>query len=246
MSDAGGATSGDVVSYSPQPARRGAARTVSWWAKAWLRAVEESAYDAADLRAGRSLARAGAVGGISLGPGQAVAAVGDSSGRSSGLWTVEARLPVLDEASQETLVEVVAAESGRVGALLDGDLPHPLVEHAEEAGVELLPYGAELATSCTCEPWLDPCPHAVAVLHQVAWLLDGDPLVLLHLRGLPRERLLSRLHEHTTARSVPVAPDDEDSLDEVALDTALDAALRARQVLDLLEESDDLAIDRLF
>ncbi len=39
----------------------------------------------------------------------------------------------------EALVETVAAEAGRIAALLAGDLPHALVEHAEEAGVELLP-----------------------------------------------------------------------------------------------------------
>ena len=27
----------------------------------------------------------------------------------------------------------------------------------EEAGVELLPFGGELGSACTCERWLDPC-----------------------------------------------------------------------------------------
>ena len=63
-----------------------------------------------------------------------------------------------------TLVEVVAAEAGRAPALLAGELPHPLVEHAEEAGVELLPFGGELEASCTCDAWLDPCVHALALM----------------------------------------------------------------------------------
>ena len=41
------------------PRRRGGAGT--WWSKAWGRAVEESAFAVAELRRGRSLARAGEV-----------------------------------------------------------------------------------------------------------------------------------------------------------------------------------------
>ena len=89
----------------------------------------------------------------------------------------------------------MAAEAGRVAALLAGDLPHTLVEHAEEAGVELLPYGGELGSTCTCDAWIDPCPHALAVMYQLAWLVEDDPFVLLHLRGLARDDLLARLHE---------------------------------------------------
>jgi len=53
--------------------------------------------------------------------------------------------------------------------------------------VELLPYGSELGSTCTCEAWADPCPHALAVMYQLAWLMEDDPFVLLHLRGLGRD-----------------------------------------------------------
>ena len=121
-------------------------------------------------------------------------------------WTVVGAVPVLDGAGAEAFVETVAAESGRVAALLAGDLPHALVEHAEEAGVELLPYGGELGATCTCEAWTDPCPHALAVLLQLGQLLDEDPFVLLHLRGLPREELLARLHALDVGAAPPPSP----------------------------------------
>jgi uncharacterized Zn finger protein len=124
----------------------------------------------------------------------------------------------------EALVEAVAAEAGRVAALLAGELPHTLVEHAEEAGVELLPYGGELGSTCTCDAWTDPCPHALAVLYQLAWLLEDDPFVLLHLRGLARDDLLARLHERTVTEAA--APDEDPDLD-----VAVDAALRAAALL---------------
>jgi uncharacterized Zn finger protein len=110
-----------------------------------------------------------------------------------------------------------------VAALLSGDLPYTLVEHAEEAGAELLPYGGELTSSCTCDHWTDPCTHALAVLQQLAWLVEADPFVLLQLRGLPRDELLGRLH----ARTVEPAEDDD-----ADLDAAVEAALYAARLLE--------------
>jgi uncharacterized Zn finger protein len=212
-----------TVVLPASPPRRAAARASRWWGKAWVRGVEESSYSPADLVAGRSLARSGRIGQISVSPGRFVAAVEDARG----LWAVLGELPVLEPDAAAALVEAVAAETGRVAALLAGDLPYELVEHAEEAGVELLPYGSELTTSCSCEAWTDPCPHALAVMYQLAWLLDADPLVLFHLRGLPRDELLARLHG--LAPSPP--PVDADAHLDTDLDTAAEAALRAAALL---------------
>lgn len=199
-------------------ARRGGARAATWWGKAWVRAVEEAAYADADLRAARALARGGHVGQIATEPGRFVASVEDARG----LWTVDGAVPVLDDAALAAVVETVAAEAGRVATLLAGDLPHDLVEQAEEAGAELLPSGPELGGSCGCDHWAEPCVHALAVLYQLAWLVDADPLLLLALRGLPRDDLLGRLH----ARQAPVVDADRD------LDLAVEAALYAARILD--------------
>jgi uncharacterized Zn finger protein len=197
--------------------RRGAARATTWWGKAWVRAVEEAAYADADLKAARSLARAGHVGRIGTEPGRFVASVEDSRG----LWTVDGTVPLLDDAGVAALVETVAAEAGRVAALLAGELPHDLVEQAEEAGAELLPSGPELGGVCGCDHWAEPCVHALAVLYQLAWLVDADPLLLFQLRGLPRDDLLGRLH----GRQVEPVDTDRD------LDLAVEAALYAATIL---------------
>jgi uncharacterized Zn finger protein len=223
-----------AVVHPRMSARRGGRRATTWWGRAWTRAVEESAYGEREQRTARALARAGAVGGITVDAGSVVASVEDDDG----LWTARVALPVLDDAGMTALVEVVAAEAGRAPALLAGELPHPLAEHAEEAGVELLPYGGELDATCTCEAWLDPCAHALALMSQVTWLLERDPLVLLHLRGLPRDDLLARLHD----RAAPAAPDDTADAD---LDIAADAAARAARLLDLLDDP-DTPVDHLF
>jgi len=228
----------------PRQAPRRSPRTTGWWAKAWLRAVEEAAYDEADLRAGRRLARGGRVGGIIVDTGGYVAAVEDPRGA----MTVSGTVPVLDEASSAALVETVAATPGRVAALLAGELPHDLVEHAEQMGVELLPYGGELAGVCTCDHWVYPCAHALAVLTQLGWLLDDDPLVLFALRGLPREELLARLHRLDLRRHDARTPDATGegsgegpggAVDD--LDVALEAALRAARMLREAEQGQALA-----
>lgn len=209
------------------PARRGGGAG-TWWSKAVLRAVEEAAFGEKDLRRGRTLARAGAVGAITVSEGAAVAAVTDGQDA----WTVQVTVPVLDEGDAAAFTELVAAESGRVGALLAGQLPHALVEAVEEAGVELLPYGGELGSACTCDAWLDPCPHALAVLTQLAWLIQADPFVLTHLRGLSRDRVLRDLHRVTQPRTTGAAsPEDPPAGEPDDLAVAEDAAVRAVRLL---------------
>jgi uncharacterized Zn finger protein len=201
-----------------------------------VRAVEEASYSSADLRVARRTSRAGQVGQIMVEPGRFVASVEDARG----LWTVAGTVPVLDDSAREALVETVAAEAGRIGALLSGDLPHTLVEHAEEAGVELLPFGSELGSECTCGGWTQPCPHALAVLYQLTWLLEADPFVLLHLRGLPRDDLLARLHQQR-----PAPTGDGGDTEDPDLEIAEDAALRAARALALLTEDPAARVEHL-
>lgn len=224
--------------------RRGATR--SWWGKAWNRAVEEAAYTPGELRAGRRIARRGDVGGISVGPGSLLAAVreGDDA------WTVDVTVPMFDEVERRGLIEAVAAESGRIAALLAGELPHSLVEHAEETGVELLPYGGELGATCTCIGVLDPCPHAIALMVQAGWLIDADPLVLFALRGLAREALLAALHARSAESIGDRACRDPSSSGGVAqladdVEVAADAVLRARRMLEVIESGAELPDDLL-
>ena len=103
--------------------RRSTARPSGWWARAWLRAVEEAAYAEEELTASRRLARSGRIGGIRVEPGRVTAAVEDPDG----LWATAVDVPVLPAEEADALVEAVGAVSGRVSALLAGDLPHELV-----------------------------------------------------------------------------------------------------------------------
>jgi uncharacterized Zn finger protein len=63
---------------------------------------------------------------------------------------------------------------------------------------------------------------------QVAWLVDGDPWVLLRLRGLSPDDLQAELAAATDA-----APDTE--ADDLAV--AMDAAVRAARVVALADDA---------
>jgi uncharacterized Zn finger protein len=212
-----------AVTFSRIPPRRSTSRAATWWGRAWVRAVEEAAYAETDLHAARQLSRSGAIGGITVDAGRVLAQVH----HRADVWAVGTTVPELDPVSRRAFVEVVAGESGHVAALMAGELPHRLVEQAEEAGVELLPYGGELGSACPCAAWVDPCVHALAVMLQVAWLVDGDPWVLLRLRGLSPDDLQAELAASTPEQPAPESDD---------LATALDAAVRAARVVALADD----------
>ena len=221
-----------VLTFAGEPHRRGAVRVESWWGRALLRAVEERAYDDNQLAGARALARSGRIGGLVVESGRFSAAVEDELG----LWTVTGMVPVLDGDSVVALAEVLGASPERTEALLAGELPLDVAEHAEEAGVELVPYGDELAATCTCAHWHDVCGHSLAVLHQLCWLVDRDASVLLQLRGVARDELLGRLRQSLRQASDPALDTTRDGeptrehIDDVEI--ALDAVLRARHLLE--------------
>ena len=233
----------------------------SWWARAWVQAMEDTSLDSDQLRKGRRYANSGQVGTITISPGRIAATVYSPED------TYESVVHV-DELSADDwrrFSEQVAARSGHIAALLDGEMPHDLVEAAADAGVTLLPGIGDLDPSCTCDAWELPCQHAAALCYQVAWLLDADPFVLLLLRGRTRESLLDGLQTSeptepgvsvaevlvAAAKALPDVPDlpKKVSLDDLAVTAieppegigpavlqllVLDAARRARAILNAL------------
>lgn len=195
---------------------RGAvARSTTWWGRAWVRSFEETVVDAADLTAARALARSGRLGAVMVLAGMASVVV-DRGGPTSVM--AQLRVAQLDDEAWATFAEELGREAGFTAALESGELPVDLVEHADQAGVELLPGPADLETACECDAWAQPCVHALALLYQLAWHLDGDPYALLLLRGRTRERLLD-------ATPTPVDPAVED------------AAARATEILRLAQDA---------
>ncbi|KNB53808.1 hypothetical protein [Streptomyces caatingaensis] len=170
--------------FAPLPPAGGGAFARSNWGRAWLKALEDTALDGAQVKAGRRLARTGAVGAVSVRPGRITAVVHD----------VRADVVVqrLSDADWERLLGLVADRAGHLAALLDRDVPPGLAEDAAASGVELLPGIGDVEPECGCGAW-DHCAHTAALCHQVARLLDQDPFVLLLLRGRGEEEILAAL-----------------------------------------------------
>jgi uncharacterized Zn finger protein len=190
-----------------------AARSTTWWGRAWVRSFEETVVDAADLTAARALARSGRLGAVMVLAGMASVVV-DRGGPDSVI--AQLRVTRLDEQAWQVFADELGREAGFTAALESGELPTALVEHADQAGVELLPGPADLETACECDAWAQPCVHALALLYQLGWHLDGDPYALLLLRGRTRERLLD-----DPAPPVPLG----------------DVAARAAEILRLADEA---------
>ncbi|MEU6388278.1 SWF or SNF family helicase [Streptomyces sp. NPDC046939] len=187
--------------FAALPATGGRAFAQTWWGQAWLKALEDTALDLKQLKAGRMLARAGAVGAVSVRPGRITAVVED---RRGALHRSDVLLQRLGEDDWDRFLGMAVERAGHIAALLDRDMPPHLVEDAAAAGVELLPGIGDLEPRCDCDAW-DHCAHTAALSYQLARLLDQDPFVLLLLRGRGERALLDEIQVRSAARAEPEA-----------------------------------------
>ncbi|WP_329061571.1 SWIM zinc finger family protein [Amycolatopsis sp. NBC_01480] len=201
-----------VRGFPAFPARAGRGPFArSWWGRAWLRAMEDTALDQRQLRRGQRYAAAGLVGPIAVSPGRIAATVDDTDG---GPYRTSLRLAELSTTDWDRLLGHAADRAAHLAALLDRDLPPEL---ADDVG--LLPGIGDLDPECDCPGWELPCRHAAALSFQVSWLLDADPFVLLLMRGRTEREVLDELGRRTSrppegvlaadayARAVPPLPD---------------------------------------
>ncbi|GAA3777373.1 hypothetical protein GCM10022403_010220 [Streptomyces coacervatus] len=189
--------------FGALPPAHGRGFADTWWGQAWLKALEDTALDSQQLKTGRRLARAGAVGAVSVRPGRITAVV---QGRDRTAHRADVLLAELDGEQWDRFLDMAVERAGHVAALLDREMPPHLVEDAAAAGVELLPGLGDLEPECDCGAW-DHCGHTAALCYQVARLLDQDPFVLLLIRGRGERALLEDLQ----ARSATPAPVAEPS-----------------------------------
>ncbi|MDQ1040401.1 putative Zn finger protein [Streptomyces sp. V3I8] len=183
--------------FAALPPARGRGFAQRWWGQAWLRALEDAALDSEQLRVGRRLARAGAVGAVSVRPGRVTAVVQD---RDRTAHRADVLLQELSGEQWDRFLGMAVERAGHIAALLDREMPPHLVEDAASAGIELLPGLGDLEAECDCDAW-DHCGHTAALCYQVARLLDQDPFVLLLLRGRGERELLDEVQRHSVSRS---------------------------------------------
>jgi uncharacterized Zn finger protein len=176
----------------------------TWWGRAWLEALEQRArLDPDRLPRGQDYARSGAVGELTLAPGEARALV---RGRKIKPYQVRIRVRRFADEEWDRVLEAIAARLGHAAALLDGELPPEIADDAAGAGLDLLPGGGEVGPRCDCPDDADPCKHSAAACYLIADALDADPFALFLLRGRTRDQVLAGIR----ARRRVAGPADSD------------------------------------
>lgn len=218
----------EIAGFPAFPAGRRRSRNArSWWGDAWIKAMEDTSLDSIALRKGRRYATAGHVGPITVSRGRISAVV---YGNHEVPYSTVVFIEPLTDSEWSRFLDQVASKTGHIAALLDKDMPHDLVDAAEDAGVRLLPGIGDLEPECSCQDWGHPCMHAAALCYQASWLLDEDPFVLLLMRGRGEKDLLGELRGRS---EMPEDSETPPGIDPAALEFLVsNAASRAREVLD--------------
>jgi uncharacterized Zn finger protein len=193
---------------------------LTWWGEAWVTALEQRArLDPNRLPRGRSYARGGTVGELTIAPGEVRAAV---QGRRVRPYQVRVRVRVLEAEEWDRVLDAIGVQIGHAAALLDGELLPEVADDVRSAGTDLLPGPGELQPRCSCPDRADPCKHAAAVCYLVAGALDADPFSLLLLRGRRRDEVLAGLRARRRSAEAATVPPDQSP-------PAADAGVDARE-----------------
>ena len=164
----------------------------TWWGQRWIVALESVLQgDAGRLARGRTYARAGRTHDLVVKGGTVTAKV---TGSRATPYKITIALTKLDEATWAAAMAGLARKAQFAAELLAGQMPEQIDDVFREAGVSLFPgRRADLATSCSCPDWGDPCKHVAATHYVLGEALDRDPFLLFELRGRTRDHVLDAL-----------------------------------------------------
>ncbi|MER5780325.1 hypothetical protein ABT104_01160 [Streptomyces mobaraensis] len=177
----------------------------TWWSRRWTRALESlgATYPNPRLPRGRTLARQGAVQGLTVRPGEITARVAPAK---TG-YEVTLRLPVFDDTEWSAGVRVLAGQLRHAASLLEGRMPEDIDDTLGMAGLALFPRRGELSSHCDCRDGGNPCSHGAAVHYAFADALQDNPFLLPALRGRSGERLLAELRAARSGGSADASTD---------------------------------------
>ena len=186
---------------------RGRAYQYNWWSRRWLQILEES-IDAGRLTRGRSYARKGQVVEIDVEPGLVSASV---QGTRKKPYQIKLGFETVTDEAKELLLLRFRERASFAAKLLAHEMPEEMEEVFKETGIPLFMRKSAIRRfKCTCPDDATPCKHIIAVLLLLAEVIDDDPFLLLKLRGIDRERMISLL----TSESAAEGSDAFDSCEE--------------------------------
>jgi uncharacterized Zn finger protein len=212
----------------------------NWPAGPWLERVLYGFDD--DTRSeGLDFARKGQTVLLNLEPARITATVQDVSARPHELCI---EFDPISRDDWDRIVNSMAREARFTAKLLSGDVSPEIAEPFAAAGLTLLPEPEHIHFTCNCGH--PKCRHVATATYLTAERMDGDPLMILTLRGLFGPRFLERLQEARllatsgvsrahpipgTAASVRDLPPVEESLETFwSPGPGLDAFKRERRI----------------
>lgn len=162
-----------------------------WWGRRWLLFMQELGLtaDTSNLAQRMTGAR---VRQLEVAPGSVEATV---HLRDRGDCRVSIKLPLLDDAQWEAVLDALAGQAIYSAQLLAGDMPTDIDRVFAKAGAELLPTDvALLSHTCDCCPPDEKlCKPLLAVYAAIGDMLNDDPWLLFRLRGRERQQVLRGL-----------------------------------------------------
>lgn len=171
----------------------------NWWSRRWVEIMEQC-IDSGRLARGKSYARKGQVVNIHIEPGLVTAFV---QGSRKTPYQIRFGFETLSQEARELILFRFGESAALAAKLLAGEMPEEIEAIFKEAGTPLFPARETLRRfKCTCPDDATPCKHIIAVLLILGEELEDDPFLLLKLRGLDKESLISLL-------TLENAPDDE-------------------------------------
>jgi uncharacterized Zn finger protein len=153
----------------------------AWWAKGWLRGIEEMRIGARSGR-GRVYAEQGQVTSLSVKGSHVEATV---LGARPDPYLVKIDFAPFNlgvDCSAESIGEYLGDMT--VGRILAGEMPSVVEELFSKEGVSPYPKLGVDSFWCSCPDWSKPCKHIAAVLYLLADAMVRDPALLLRLRGI--------------------------------------------------------------
>jgi uncharacterized Zn finger protein len=164
-------------------------RPKTWLGLAWNRIVTSLGREhSSRLAKGRGLARSGRVRALWFSPGLAHAEVYDTE-----VFQISLRVEVLSDEQWNQVTTLLHSHLELVAALLEGTLSPDLMSLLAQNSLQLLPEDHEIAGDCDCPDYMSLCPHMAAVHLVLSDALEGDPFLLLNLRGRTQQQLIRSL-----------------------------------------------------
>lgn len=153
----------------------------AWWAKGWLRAIEEMRLGARAGR-GKGYAEQGQVNSVSVTGTHVEATV---LGARPDPYVVKIDfVPFAADDDPSSADAVARFGEMTLGRILAGEMPAVVEEFFSKEGLSPYPVIGKDRFWCSCPDWSKPCKHIAAVLYLLGDAMVRDPSLLLRLRGV--------------------------------------------------------------